>query len=133
MNIDMKYQSKLSMLDMYFSHFEFKNKRKIESTKLKVNYKVRNRIDENQNTQINILTIIESEDESIYLELEAVGIFNLVGMMDDKIKREILNKNTVAIMLPFIRSQISLITTQPGFSPILLPLIDVNELIGNKE
>jgi preprotein translocase subunit SecB len=41
----------------------------------------------------------------------------------------ILKKNSVAIMFPFIRSQVSLITTQPGMIPVQLPLVDVNKMV----
>ena len=34
-------------------------------------------------------------------------------------------------MMPFIRSQVSLLTTQPGLTPILLQPIDVNALVDN--
>ena len=34
---------------------------------------------------------------------------------------------TVAIMFPFIRSQITLLTTQPGMTPIVLPPINTTK------
>ena len=37
---------------------------------------------------------------------------------------DIIKKNTVAIMFPFVRSQISLLTTQPDMVPIVLPPIN---------
>lgn len=44
---------------------------------------------------------------------------------NDPIKEKtLINANTVAIMFPFIRSQVSLMTTQPGMSPIVLPPIN---------
>lgn len=36
----------------------------------------------------------------------------------------VINNNTIAIMFPFIRSQVSLLTTQPGMVPIVLPPIN---------
>ena len=50
----------------------------------------------------------------------------------DEFAKEILLKNTVAIMLPFIRSQVSLLTTQPGMKPIMLQPMDVNQLFDKK-
>lgn len=40
----------------------------------------------------------------------------------------IIGQNTVAIMFPFIRSQVSLLTTQPGMTPIVLPPINTTKL-----
>lgn len=47
----------------------------------------------------------------------------------------LLEKNTIAIMFPYIRSYISSITTQPGMTPIVLPAINIVALINdqNKE
>ena len=40
----------------------------------------------------------------------------------------IINTNTVAIMFPFIRSQVTLLTSQPGMIPIILPAINTQKL-----
>ena len=40
-----------------------------------------------------------------------------------------MKKNTVAIMFPFIRSQVSILTTQPGMIPIVMPPININALV----
>ena len=44
----------------------------------------------------------------------------------DSYEREktIIEKNTIAIMFPFVRSQVSLLTTQPNMVPIVLPPIN---------
>ncbi len=40
----------------------------------------------------------------------------------------IINNNTIALMIPLIRGQISLLTAQPGMKPILLPAINTTRL-----
>ena len=42
---------------------------------------------------------------------------------------EQLKPNAVAIMFPFLRSQISLLTTQPDMIPVVLPAININKLL----
>lgn len=42
---------------------------------------------------------------------------------------DILEKNTIAIMFPYIRSYISSITTQPGMSPIVLPAMNIVAMV----
>ena len=44
----------------------------------------------------------------------------------------LVKANTVAIIFPFIRSQISLLTTQPGMKPIIMPPININSIIQSK-
>lgn len=48
-------------------------------------------------------------------------------------KDELLSKNTVAILFPFIRSQMTLLTSQPDTIPVLLPAININALIEAKQ
>ena len=44
-----------------------------------------------------------------------------------KKEESIIKTNTVAIMFPFIRSQVTLLTTQPGMTPIVLPPINTTK------
>ena len=46
----------------------------------------------------------------------------------DDYSKEVINTNTVAIMFPFIRSQVTLLTSQPGMVPIILPAINTHKL-----
>ena len=39
----------------------------------------------------------------------------------------------ISIIFPFIRSQVSLLTTQPGITPIMIPPINLNSLIDSEE
>ena len=44
-----------------------------------------------------------------------------------EMEENIIKNNTVAIMFPFIRSQVTLLTTQPGMTPIVLPPINTTK------
>lgn len=63
----------------------------------------------------------------IYLDLVMVATF-VIHEKTPEVFEVLFKKNTLALMLPYIRSEVTLITSQPGTSPILLPAIDVNEL-----
>ena len=70
------------------------------------------------------------------LNLETVAFFKLDNQGEkiaEKTAEQILKKNTVAIMFPFIRSQISLLTTQPGLIPIVMPPININALVDDMQ
>lgn len=43
--------------------------------------------------------------------------------------KELIERNAVAIMFPYIRSYISTITTQPGMAPIVLPAMNIGALL----
>ena len=91
----------------------------------------------NQNAskfRIKINTRVKNKTESVLLNLETIGVFTVdkEGVTDD-IGDHLIKVNTVAIMFPFIRSQISLLTTQPGLEPILLPPININALMDSEK
>ena len=67
-----------------------------------------------------------SGENTFTLEGELVGIFS----MDDKTDLSIgkLKTNAVAIMFPYLRSQVTLWTSQPMMSPIVLPPININKI-----
>ena len=44
-----------------------------------------------------------------------------------------LEKNTLAIMFPYLRSYISIITTQPGMNPIVLPAMNIIALVNDQK
>lgn len=48
-------------------------------------------------------------------------------------KDKILTKNTLAILFPFVRSQMTLLTSQPETIPIILPVMDINRLVEEME
>ena len=70
-----------------------------------------------------------NEEENLKLYIQAVGFFKLNSEdMTEEISEQILKRNTVAIMFPFIRSQVSLLTTQPGLMPVMIQPIDFNSI-----
>lgn len=71
-------------------------------------------------------TIKSVGEELINLETSIVGHFSCD---DASIERRdvLLQKNTLAILFPYLRSQISLITAQPGLSPIVLPPMNIDK------
>lgn len=131
-------QSVLHLQDLYFSRFSFeqrknninKNARVITDFEINV---ARNSANEDL-YKVTILTKSKDELDRITLELETVGIFliKLDNDNEDAPIDDIIRINTISIMMPFIRSQIALLTTQPGIAPIMLQPIDVNKLVANK-
>lgn len=73
---------------------------------------------------------IEKEKEYL-LELTLEGIFSLTDVEDmpDETKETIISKNTLAIMMPYMRSEISLLTAQPGVESVVLPPMNINKMV----
>ena len=120
------------MQDLFFSEFSFAQKRSSAIKKISTNIAVSyaTKVDDKNQVKVQIDLTITDEGEELSLFLRAIGYFKLILENEDNMLAEqILKKNTVSIMLPYIRSQVSLLTTQPGLTPIMLQPIDVNELI----
>lgn len=45
----------------------------------------------------------------------------------------VVTKNTVAILFPYLRSQVTLMTAQPNIEPVVIPAININALLKNME
>lgn len=68
------------------------------------------------------------------LNISLTGIFsiNFAENLNDKIKNDLISKNTVAIMMPFLRSQVSLITAQPDVDCVVLPPFNINNMMKDE-
>ena len=127
--------SVLKMKDLYFSKFSFMNNREQKSIHVQIKHNARyESIEEDDNARrVVIDTVVLNEESKNILSLQTVGIFAIQNdkkdaKLDDDTIEFILSRNTLAIMFPFIRSQIVLLTTQPGMSPILMQQINVNSM-----
>lgn len=69
----------------------------------------------------------EKKEEYIF-EIEASGYFSFIGDINDSI----IQQNAVAIVMPYIRSEVTLLTAQPGMEPIVLPPFNIVEMMSGK-
>lgn len=74
--------------------------------------------------------ISDKSEEHMRLELSINGSFTCD---EDSFERRdaLLKKNTLAILFPYLRSQISIVTAQPNFAPIVLPPININAVLDS--
>lgn len=115
--------SDLRMEDFYFSETKVERSKKISNGEYHV--ELNKNMDETGRHKYSLcLTLaISKEDFLVFVKANADFIFES-EIYDKQKEQEIINKNGVAIMFPFIRSQVSLLTTQPGMMPIILPPIN---------
>lgn len=88
-----------------------------------------------QETQKNIYRVelgVVLKSEGIYdIKASIVGEFELSE--DSVLGKKILHNNTIAILFPYLRSQLTLLTSQPGFEPVILPIMNINALMSDEE
>lgn len=63
--------------------------------------------------------------EEYSFEVQASGFFSYVGDATD----DIIQQNAVAIVMPYVRSEISLLTAQPGVETVVLPPFNIVEML----
>lgn len=76
---------------------------------------------------------LSDEEETAMLEIVISGIFEFNAELRDEQKQIIITKNTMAILFPYLRAQVTLMTSQPDVEPIVLPAININSLLQNLE
>jgi len=70
----------------------------------------------------------KSSEKNIIIELELQGNFCVYGEVKKDVKEYLLHVNSIAIMFPYLRSQVSIATTQPGLVPIQIPIVNAVNL-----
>lgn len=74
--------------------------------------------------KISVRITGEKKDEYTF-EIQATGYFVYNGNVDDTI----IQQNAVAIVMPYIRSEVSILTAQPGIEPVVLPPFNIIEMM----
>jgi len=117
--------SVLKLKNIYVDNFDFKRK-SLSLKETTPSISLSKSIDAVGYDYAVTLSISITVKDIYTLNLSMVGIFNI----DDTelSKSSLLEKNAVAILFPYLRSQITLLTSQPAMSPIILPTININTL-----
>ena len=123
-----KIRSDLQMEDLYFVDCSIHREASIEDGALSFN--LQKQIEEFDNNRFSVTLTLDVSKEANDLTVKVIlkGIFSLNGFENDpQMAKTMIQTNTVAIMFPFIRSQVSLLTTQPGLNPIIIPPINTSK------
>lgn len=102
------------------------------NSKLNINFKTGNNI-MNQKATVEITTSLKlthEENEVLKYKSKFVGIFLVEKDSENMGLKEFIQNNAPALMFPYIREQISSITSKSGIKPIVLPPINLMALIN---
>ena len=124
MNIS-QIKSNLKMENLYFPNCSIARNCSISEDEMNVD--LQKSIDKIEDHTYNVTLQVSISKADLDLIVIASAKFTYES--DDYSREEnIVNANTIAIIFPFVRSQVSLMTTQPGMSPIVLPPINTANL-----
>lgn len=73
------------------------------------------------------IRIIGTKEDEYTFVVRASGYFYLKGSIEDR--RTIIQQNATAIIFPYVRSQISLLTAQPEVDPVVLPPMNIAQMV----
>ncbi len=119
-----KMKSNLKMNDLYFSSCLVERSCKVTNGECKADLERSIvKTDEHQ-YDIELKLLVKKEDLSVSITTRAHFEYEAD---EYDMEETIIKTNTVAIMFPFIRSQVTLLTTQPGMTPIVLPPINTTK------
>lgn len=126
------YLSVLKMEDMFFDKISFERKGPKNDDKellMKFQCQVYKR-ETDGNRKISLTFFGTKENEyDIEITLTAFFSFSADEEISEEFKDTLMDNNAVAIMMPYIRSQISLLTAQPKVDCVVLPPFNINNLL----
>ena len=120
MNID-QMKSNLRMHNLYFSNCQIR--RDVVVSNGEYNIDIERHIEKLGEHEYRVVldTSIRKKDVALDITTKAEFIYESEDYSNEEL---VINANTVAIMFPFVRSQVTLMTSQPGMAPIVLPPIN---------
>lgn len=124
-----KYESSLVLEKIEIIESTFRKKSvTLEDLELGVQFEHQlTKLDQEQ-YEVFLSTTVSDVNETIYVNVKGRSIFST-----KQENKNLLEKNTIAIMFPYIRSYISSITTQPGMTPIVLPAMSIVAMINDQK
>lgn len=99
-------------------------------------FNMESQISQNPSADIFKVTLILNgkKPDEYRITISLTGYFSFVGdsSLSDEDKNNLISKNTLAILMPYIRSEMSLLTAQPEVECVVLPPFNINNLMEDK-
>ena len=125
--------SVLSLDKLVFDKIEFKRSGMKNDNEIEFNLQVF--INKKQSEEIYRVTLIltGNKEKEYALEIALSGYFSFDTSeeLDAEMKNTMINQNAVAILMPYVRSQVSLLTAQPEVECVVLPPFNIVKMMKN--
>jgi len=125
--------SVLSLDKLVFDKIEFKRSGMKNDNEIEFNLQVL--INKKQSEEIYRVTLIltGNKEKEYALEIALSGYFSFDTSeeLDAEMKNTMINQNAVAILMPYVRSQVSLLTAQPEVECVVLPPFNIVKMMKN--
>lgn len=126
--VEKALQSILKMKNLYFEKIFFERGRELPKN-IQTNFSTEITDEKAVSFSVKLKCNI-IDDERQLIEIILVGEFEN-REKDIQLRSEVNKINTVSIMFPYLRAELSLLTAQPNFPTLDLPPININALLEN--
>ena len=127
------FNSSLILQRLVFDKIEFDRKGFKNTNELNFELQVQISISEDSVHRVTLVLRGEKEDEYT-VEIRLSGFFriDIQDEVDDKMFQHLMSKNAVAILMPYLRSELTLLTAQPDTDSVVLPPFNINKMMESK-
>ncbi len=116
----------LKLNSLVFDDIVFKRIGERNENELEISFSINIGVNmKNQNVKKVTIKVIGEKKDEYNFEVQASGFFYYEGDASDSI----IHQNAVAIVMPYLRSEVSLLTAQPGVETVILPPFNVVEMM----
>jgi len=125
-------ESVLTLERLVFNNIEFNRKgfKNDNEITFSIEVQIGKRKSQNGISQVTLILKGDKEDEYDFtISLSGFFSFNTDEEVDDALSESLINRNAVAILMPFMRSQVSLLTAQPEVDCVVLPPFNINAMM----
>ena len=125
------YNSVLTLQNLVFDEITFERKGLKNENELKTSIEVKIGVNKESVYRVTIVLKCEKIDE-YNISISLSGFFKISSekTLDENMVNNLISKNTVAIMMPYLRSELSLLTAQPETEPVVLPPLNINNMLN---
>lgn len=127
--------SVLSLDKLVFDKIEFKRTGMKNESELEVELQVV--VNKKQDEEIYKVTLIfignKEKEYSLEIALSGYFSFDENEEIDEEFKKTMINQNAVAIIMPYLRSQVSLVTAQPEVDCVVLPPFNIVKMMSEEK
>lgn len=126
------FNSVLTLQKMVFDRIEFNRKGFKNNEELKLELQVQIGLDEDNTYKVTL--VLNGTKQGEYdIVISVSGFFDIEGQehLQTKMVHDLINKNAVAILMPYLRSELTLLTAQPDTESVVLPPFNINKMLGN--
>jgi len=125
--------SVLSLDRLVFDKLEFVRKGFQNENEIEFQIEIQVGIGDGKVSKVTLILKGNKVDEyDLFISLSGYFSFDENEQIENEQIMTLLNKNAVAILMPYLRSQASLLTAQPGMDCVVLPPFNINKMVESE-